>query len=87
METLFAFLNVQLLIFLRIGNLQMLLEIGLLKRKQKTQKQKQKQIETKVKKKKKIKIASSLGYPSSYFYNKRCKYVALMAIFIIFLII
>ena len=49
METLFAFLNVQLLIFLRVGNLQMLLEIGLLKRK----KQKQKQIETKVKKKKK----------------------------------
>ena len=55
METLFAFLNVQLLIFLRIGNLQMLLEIGLLKRKTKTKtkKQKQKQIETKVKKKKK----------------------------------
>ena len=24
------------------------------------------------KKKKKIKIALSLGYPSSYFYNKRC---------------
>ena len=46
METLFAFLNVQLLIFLRIGNLQMLLEIGLLKRKkqqQKKQQQKKKQ--------------------------------------------
>ena len=85
METLFVFLNVQLLIFLRIGNLQMLLEIELLKRKKKTKKQKQKQIERKVKKK--IKIALSLGNPSSYFYNKRCKYVALMAIFIIFLII
>ena len=35
----------------------MLLEIGLLKKK---------------KKKKDIKIALSLGYPSSYFYNKRC---------------
>ena len=34
--------------------------------KKKKQKQKQKQ------KKKKIKIALSLGYPSSYFYNKRC---------------
>ena len=52
METLFVFLNVQLLIFLRIGNLQMLLEIELLKRKKKTKKQKQKQIERKVKKKK-----------------------------------
>ena len=29
METLFVFLNAQLLISLRIGNLQMLLEIGL----------------------------------------------------------
>ena len=74
METLFVFLNVQLLIFLRIGNLQMLLEIELLKRQKKD-------------KKKKIKIALSLGNPSSYFYNKRCKYVALMAIFIIFVII
>ena len=53
METLFVFLNVQLLIFLRIGNLQMLLEIELLKRKKKDKKQKQKQIERKVKKKKK----------------------------------
>ena len=88
METLFVFLNVQLLIFLRIGNLQMLLEIELLKRKKRQKKQKQKQIERKVKKKKKkIKIALSLGNPSSNFYNKRCKYVALMAIFIIFLII
>ena len=41
METLFVFLNVQLLIFLRIGNLQMLLEIELLKRK-KRQKNKNK---------------------------------------------
>ena len=47
METLFVFLNVQLLIFLRIGNLQMLLEIGLLRRKKK-----QKQNKTKAKKKK-----------------------------------
>ena len=42
METLFVFLNVQLLIFLRIGNLQMLLEIELLKRKKKRQKNKNK---------------------------------------------
>ena len=41
----------------------MLLEIGLLKRKKQKQKQKQKH-------KKKFKIALSLGYPSSYFYNK-----------------
>ena len=48
----------------------MLLEIGLLKRKkQKTKKDKTKQ---KPKKKKEMKIAVSLGYPSSYFYNKRC---------------
>ena len=88
METLFVFLNVQLLIFLRIGNLQMLLEIELLKRKKKRQKNKNKnKSKEKSKKKKKIKIALSLGNPSSYFYNKRCKYVALMAIFIIFLII
>ena len=40
METLFVFLNVQLLIFLRIGNLQMLLEIELLKRKKKDKKTK-----------------------------------------------
>ena len=63
METLFVFLNVQLKISLRIGNLQMLLEIGLLKREKKN-KTKQNN--------KKIKIALSLGYPSSYFYNKRC---------------
>ena len=35
METLFVFLNVQLYISLRIGNLQILLEIGLWKRKKK----------------------------------------------------
>ena len=87
METLFVFLNVQLLIFLRIGNLQMLLEIELLKRKKKRQKNKNKNKSKEKSKKKKIKIALSLGNPSSYFYNKRCKYVALMAIFIIFLII
>ena len=40
METLFVFLNVQLQISLRIGNLQMLLEIGLLKKKQQKQKNK-----------------------------------------------
>ena len=62
METLFVFLNVQLKISLRIGNLQMLLEIGLLKREKNKTKQNNK----------KIKIALSLGYPRSYFYNKRC---------------
>ena len=46
----------------------MLLEIGLLKRKKTKNKTKQKP----KKKKKEIKIALSLGYPSSYFYNKRC---------------
>ena len=40
METLFVFLNVQLYISLRIGNLQMLLEIELLKRKEKKKKEK-----------------------------------------------
>ena len=35
MGTLFVFLNVQLQISLRIGNLQMLLEIGLLKKQKK----------------------------------------------------
>ena len=38
-------------------------EIGLLKRENKNK--------TKQKQKKKFKIALSLGYPSSYFYNKR----------------
>ena len=40
--------------------------------KKKKQKQKQKQNKRKAKKKKNFKIAVSLGYPSSYFYNKRC---------------
>ena len=40
--------------------------------KKKKKKQKQKQNKTKAKNKKNIKIALSLGYPSSYFYNKRC---------------
>ena len=63
METLFEFLNVQSQISLRIGNLQMLLEIELFKKKEE---------EEKKRKEKKIKIALSLGYPNSYFYNKRC---------------
>ena len=53
----------------------MLLEIGLLKRKKTTKNKKQQQQQkTKAKQnksQKKIKIALSLGYPSSYFYNKR----------------
>ena len=53
METLFVFLNVQLLIFLRIGNLQMLLEIELLKRKKKKTKTKTKTNRKKSQKKKK----------------------------------
>ena len=60
-ETLFVFWNVQLEISLRIGNLQILLGIGLLKRKKERKK-----------KRKEIKIVLSLGYPNSYFYNKRC---------------
>ena len=55
METLFVFLNVQLLIFLRIGNLQMLLEIGLLKRKKNTKKTKTKTKTNRNKSKKKQK--------------------------------
>ena len=45
---------------------QMLLEIGLFKKNRTKQKQK------KDKKRKDIKIALSLGYPNSYFCNKRC---------------
>ena len=41
----------------------MLLEIELFKKKEE---------EEKKRKEKKIKIALSLGYPNSYFYNKRC---------------
>ena len=56
METLFAFLNVQLLIFLRIGNLQMLLEIGLLKRKKKQKNKNKNKSKQKSKKKKNSKL-------------------------------
>ena len=62
-------LNVQLKISLRIGNLQMLLEIGLFK-KNKTEQNKTKK--RKERKTKEIKIALSLGYPNSYVSNKRC---------------
>ena len=41
----------------------MLLEIELFKKKEE---------EEKKRKEKRIKIALSLGYPNSYFYNKRC---------------
>ena len=41
METLFVFLNVYLQISLRIGNLQMLLEIGLFKKKRREKKRNQ----------------------------------------------
>ena len=44
-----------------IGNLQMLPETVLFKKKKKGEEEE------------KIKIALSLGYPYSYFYNKRCK--------------
>ena len=47
--------------------LEMLLEIGLLKKKKKENKTKAK----KEKKRKEMKIALSLGYPNSYFYNKK----------------
>ena len=66
---LICVLNVQLKISLRIGNLQMLLEIGLFK---KTKQNKTKEKKRKQRKTKEIKIALSLSYPNSYFYNKRC---------------
>ena len=47
----------------------MLVEIGLFKKKKKERK---KERLIKEKKRKEIKIALSLGYPNSYFYNKRC---------------
>ena len=51
----------------------MLLEIGLLKRKKTNKKNKTKnKTKQKPEKNKKIKIVLSLGYPSSYFYDKRC---------------
>ena len=43
METLVVFLNVQLKISLRIGNLQMLLEIGLFKKKRKEKEREKKE--------------------------------------------
>ena len=55
MEILFVFLNVQLQISLRIGNLQMLLEIGLFKKQNKTKAKKQKQGKEKKGKEKKKK--------------------------------
>ena len=51
------------LVVLRLDNLQMLLDTELFKKK----KQKRE-----AEKEKKIKIALSLGYPNSYFFNKRC---------------
>ena len=48
----------------------MLLETGLFQKKKTKQKQNKKK--KKKKKRKEIKIALSLGYPNSYFYNKRC---------------
>ena len=52
----------------------MQLEIGLfIKTKQnKSNNKEKKRKEKKRKEKKEIKIALSLGYPNSYFYNKRC---------------
>ena len=50
----------------------MLLEIGLLKQKTKQKKKETKQKKKRKKKREDIKIVLSLGYPSSYFYNKRC---------------
>ena len=49
----------------------MLLETGLFQKKNKN-KNKNKTKQKKEKKRKEIKIALSLGYPNSYFYNKRC---------------
>ena len=63
METLVVFLNVQLKISLRIGNLQMLLEIGLFKKKKESKKKKKQ-------KRKEIKIALSLGYPILFLQQK-----------------
>ena len=50
----------------------MLLEIGLFKQKTKQKKKKQNKKKKRKKKREDIKIVLSLGYPSSYFYNKRC---------------
>ena len=62
METLFMFLNVQCKSrYTRIGNLQMLLEIGLFKKKKKRKRKKQTKEKTK-----EINIALSLGYHRLY---------------------
>ena len=61
METLVVFLNVQLKISLRIGNLQMLLEIGLFKKKKERKKKR---------KRKEIKITLSQGYPILFLQQK-----------------
>ena len=50
----------------------MLLEIGLFKKTKQNKKNTHTEKKNKKKKKKEIKIALSLGYPNSYFYNKRC---------------
>ena len=55
------------LVVLRLDNLQMLLDTELLKKKKK-----EKQKKKRKSKLHKIKIALSLGYPNSYFFNKRC---------------
>ena len=68
MGTLFVFLN--LATYRQFTNAAW--DWIITKIKNKKQKQKQKQNKTKAKKKNCIKIASSLCYPSSYFYNKRC---------------
>ena len=52
METLVVFLNVQLKISLRIGNLQMLPEIGLFKKKKRKRKRKERKKKIKWKKSK-----------------------------------
>ena len=50
----------------------MLVETGLFQKKKQNKKQKQNKTKKRKKKGKEIKIALSLGYPNSYFYNKRC---------------
>ena len=57
----------------------MLLEIGLFKetKQNKTKSKKEKKKRKTNKTKRKDKIALSLGYPSSYFYNKRCNMLLL----------
>ena len=62
-ETLFVFFECTIvnLATYRLGNLQMLLAIELFQKKKEEEEEE-----------KKIKIALSLGFPNSYFYNKRC---------------